>query len=137
MILAFLAKLLKKKVPVYSKHGKKYTIRFFKTKINQKKVVSLRLILCNYHFFFLINFLVSFLDKTNAFKLPVSRLQFRPQNGNTSGITSASHFEKFVQFVQPKKINAIRHSRTNLQMFSLLLLVANSLLHFFSILVQN
>lgn len=136
MILAFLAKLSKKKVPVYSKHGKKYTIRFFKTKINQKKVVSLRLILC-YYYSFRYHFLVSFLDKTNAFKLPVSRLQFRPQNGNTSGITSASHFEKFVQFVQPKKINAIRHSRTNLQMFSLLLLVANSLLHFFSILVQN
>lgn len=106
---------------------------FFKTKINQKEVVSLRLILC-YYYFFRYHFLVSFLDKTNAFKLPVSRLQFRPYSGNTSGITSASHFEKVVQFVQPKKINAIRHSRTNLQMFSLLLLVANSLLHFFSIL---
>lgn len=138
MILAFLAKLLKKKVPVYSKHEKKYTIRFFLNQDKPKESCQFKANPLHLSFFiFFIYFLVSFLDKTNTFKLPVSRLQFRPQSGNTSGITSASHFEKFVQLVQPKKINAIRHSRTNLQMFSLLLLVANSLLHFFSILVQN
>lgn len=48
-------------------------------------------------------------------------------------LRNACATQKTMQFVHLKKINAIRHSRTNLQMVPLLTLIANSLLHFFSI----
>lgn len=48
-------------------------------------------------------------------------------------LRNACATQKTVQFVHLKKINAIRHSRTNLQMVPLHTLIANSLLHFFSI----